>query len=117
MNIIKDLKGTFYQKNDLQNISESSTIHTLLRLIENNTDESKVEDTLFELRELNDRHFRNDVQETINTLSFEQKICPICGEKLKVELVLEKHNELEGSPSEEYMHYICENCNFTDDDN
>lgn len=114
---MENIKGTFYDTNELQNITNSSIIHTLLRVIENNTDENKVEDVLFELRELNDRYFRNDLQEAINNLSFEQKFCPICGSKLKVEIVLEKHNELEGCPSEEYMHYVCEECNFTDDDN
>lgn len=72
---------------------------------------------LVELRELNDDYFRSDVQETINTLSSYKKLCPICGNELTVELVFEKHNELDGCPSEEFMHYVCSECNFTDDDN
>ena len=114
---ISEIKGTIYQQSNLQNITESSTIHTLLRLIENNTDENKVEDTLFELRELNDRHFRNDVQEIINNLSKNSRTCPICGGKLIPTLHFEPHNELEGCPKEESMYYSCNECGFDDRDN
>ncbi len=117
MNIIKDLKGTFYDTTKALNISDNSTIHTLLRLIENYTDEKQVKDVLVELRELNDDYFRSDVQETINTLSKGLNICPICSNVLTPTIEYVSHNEIDGNFKEESLYYECEECGFNDKDN
>jgi len=112
------IKDDFYLKSQLYNAVSKSTIRELLRIIKNYTDEKYIEDVLCELRELlEDTYCEDEIQEVIDTLSSEIKVCPKCGFKLTPTIRFETHTELEGNPKEEYMCYVCNNCGYDDSDN
>lgn len=113
------IKETFYNTT-IRNAVDSITVKELLRLIKNYTDEQYIEDVLIELRELKDDTYQqSEIQEVINILSKERKLCPICSNKMVYKTEKEIHSELDKDDPhriEEIVFLHCEECGFNDKD-
>lgn len=97
-------------------IEANYIITELLDIIRNSTKENEIKYICEVLRGLEDTYWKEDIEETIKSLSSIADICPKCGGEYKYKYYYEKHYELDGNDLEEIGHFECENCGYNPDE-
>jgi RNase P subunit RPR2 len=111
------IKESFYNDAVCQLKIARNTIKKLLNTIKWHSDENELLEVIAELKEITDfSETQEYIDEVVESLSENLNICPICSSPLIPEIRFNIHTELsEGNNREEYMVYVCEECNYEDE--